>query len=32
MFNDVAFRFRALFRRKAIEIELDEELSLADAS
>jgi hypothetical protein len=26
MFSDVVFRFRALFRRKAIESELDEEL------
>ena len=32
MFNDVVFRFRALFRHKAIEIDVDEELSLADVS
>lgn len=32
MFNDVVFRLRALFPRKAIEIGFDEELSLADVS
>lgn len=32
MFNDVVFRFRARFPRKALEIGLHEELSLADVS